>query len=128
MGKMTRRPLRFLIGLVNLRLGVWVPNPLRRPSFARNFGLADAVGEEQGAGQVPGESANGHGGAGTANTQANLGRTSKPVFARPDYFLRELLGRNGLSAKFLYASDGGHYENLGLVELLRLGCKEVWCV
>ncbi len=25
-------------------------------------------------------------------------------------------------------SDGGHYENLGLVELLRRGCTTIWCV
>jgi hypothetical protein len=91
MGKMTRRPLRFLFALANVRLGVWLPNPLRASWFDRL-------------------------------------RPDRTVFARPDYFLRELLGRNRLSARFLYVSDGGHYENLGLVELLRRGCREVWCV
>jgi len=46
---------------------------------------------------------------------------------RPSYLLRELFGRNRLDARFLYVSDGGHYENLGLVELLRRGCTRIYC-
>jgi hypothetical protein len=46
----------------------------------------------------------------------------------PQYLVREMLGRNHLDAPFLYISDGGHYENLGLVELLRRKCKVVWCI
>ncbi len=37
------------------------------------------------------------------------------------------MGRNRLDARFLYVSDGGHYENLGLVELLRRGCITIYC-
>jgi hypothetical protein len=44
------------------------------------------------------------------------------------YLLREYTGRNSSQRKFVYVSDGGHYENLGLVELLRRGCKEIWCI
>ena len=46
---------------------------------------------------------------------------------RPSYLLREMLGRNPINAPFLYVTDGGHYENLGLVELLRRGCTEIYC-
>jgi len=46
---------------------------------------------------------------------------------RPWYLLLELLGRNRLDARYLYVSDGGHYENLALVELLRRGCKTIYC-
>jgi len=46
---------------------------------------------------------------------------------RPWYLLLELLGRNRLDARYLYVTDGGHYENLGLVELLRRGCKSIYC-
>ena len=28
----------------------------------------------------------------------------------------------------MYVTDGGHYENLGLVELVRRQCKWIWCV
>lgn len=90
MGKMTRRPLRFLLALANIRLGVWIPNPRW------------VMGEE--------------------------GRERK-LFGRPrpSYLLRELLGRNRVDGRYLYLTDGGHYENLGLVELLRRGCTEIYC-
>jgi hypothetical protein len=50
-------------------------------------------------------------------------------FRRPSPLLliRELLGVNSADAKYLYVTDGGHYENLGLVELLRRGCRDVYC-
>ena len=53
--------------------------------------------------------------------------TYKPL-VRPTYLLRELIGQNNLRRKFLYISDGGHYENLGLVELLRRGCTTVYVI
>jgi Patatin-like phospholipase len=93
MGKMTKRPLTFLMALANVRLGVWVPNPRW-------------VGE--------------------------LGRRQelrlRYVRPRPFYLLCELLGLNRISSKYLYVTDGGHYENLGLVELLRRGCTEIYCL
>jgi hypothetical protein len=96
MGKMTRAPIRFLIGLLNLRLGVWVPNPLWTEWWKE---------------------------LGHKNWLERFVR-SRP---RPRFLLRELLGRNHLDSKFLYVTDGGHYENLGLVELLRRGCTEIYC-
>jgi hypothetical protein len=42
-----------------------------------------------------------------------------------DDLLAELLGVNGPN---MYVSDGGHYDNLGLMALLRARCKTVWCV
>jgi hypothetical protein len=47
---------------------------------------------------------------------------------RPFYLLCELFGLNRIGSKYLYVTDGGHYENLGLVELLRRGCTEVYCL
>lgn len=89
MGKMTRRPLRLLMGVANIRLGVWVPNPRRLATFE--------------------------------NRRKHYPRP------RPHYLLRELLGLNQLNLPFLYVSDGGHYENLGAMELLRRGCTEIYC-
>jgi hypothetical protein len=99
MGKETRRPLTFLMALANARLGVWVPNPLY-------------VGD-----------------AWTQRFDRRDGRSPRDVFKmpRPSYLIRELFGRNRLDARFLYVTDGGHYENLGLVELLRRGCTTVYC-
>jgi hypothetical protein len=53
----------------------------------------------------------------------------RPVRRRagPGYLARELLGRNSYRDDYVYVTDGGHYENLGLVELLRRGCTEIYC-
>ncbi len=44
------------------------------------------------------------------------------------YLFYELLGRHKLDDKYLYITDGGHYENLGLIELLRRGCTLIYCL
>jgi hypothetical protein len=93
MGKMTRRPLTFLMALANIRLGVWVPNPRWVHEFRRNRLLRRLH-----------------------------------IRPRPFYLLCELFGLNRIGSKYLYVTDGGHYENLGLVELLRRGCTEVYCL
>ena len=98
MGKQTRRPLTFLMALANVRLGVWVPNP----RYVAQWDHRVCIGSS---------------------------RDRRDLFKmpRPKYLFRELLGRNRLDARFLYVSDGGHYENLGLVELLRRGCTKIYC-
>jgi len=39
------------------------------------------------------------------------------------WLLRELLGSTSDDSGFVYLSDGGHFENLGIYELVRRGCK-----
>jgi hypothetical protein len=39
-----------------------------------------------------------------------------------------MTGNNTTRSPFLYVTDGGHWENLGLVELLRRKCTTVYCV
>jgi hypothetical protein len=90
MGKMSRGPLRFLMTLANVRLGVWIVNPRRIESF---------------------------GAKGNWST-----------FPRVQYLFREMFGRNHLDSAYLYVTDGGHYENLGLVEQLRRGCEWIFCI
>jgi hypothetical protein len=46
---------------------------------------------------------------------------------RATFLLRELTRTYPLDNRFLYVTDGGHWENLGLVELLRRGCTEIYC-
>lgn len=36
----------------------------------------------------------------------------------PLLWWREFRGRHYISSKYIYVSDGGHYENLGIVELI----------
>jgi hypothetical protein len=46
---------------------------------------------------------------------------------RVRYLFNEMLGKHPRDGLFLYVTDGGHWENLGLVEALRRGCTEVYC-
>jgi hypothetical protein len=94
MGKLTYRPLTFLLALANIRLGVWVLNPQHVNASHRLL--------------------------------AGRGRSVRHR-PRPQYLWKELFGRNRLQDKFLYVTDGGHYENLGVVELLRRGCRRIYC-
>lgn len=44
------------------------------------------------------------------------------------YFGRELLGRANLDSEFVYLSDGGHFENTGIYELVRRRCRLIIAV
>jgi hypothetical protein len=44
------------------------------------------------------------------------------------YYCRELLASNGGRSRLVQVTDGGHYENLGLVEALRRRCKLIYCI
>jgi len=98
MGRMTRAPFRFFLALANLRLGVWVPNPRQLGKFEKH------------------------------RSRKWYQLTNFKLLPRPQYLVREMLGLNNLDAPFLYVTDGGHYENLGLVELLRRKCETIWCI
>lgn len=63
----------------------------------------------------------------SATTVTTTETPTVPGRPRPIFLLREILGKNDLRAPYLYVSDGGHYENLGLVELLRRGCTRIYC-
>lgn len=103
MGRHTYPPLRFLMALTNVRLGVWIRNP-RHPSW--NAAPKPAVGW-------------------LARGWASI----KAGWREPGalYVLREAMGGLNLRHRFIYLSDGGHWENLGLVELLRRRCTDVLC-
>lgn len=93
MGKMTIAPVRMLLALLNLRLGIWLPNPENEKVFS----------------------------------QVHDHRRLR-VRPTPWYLVKEALGSNPIRGRFIYVSDGGHYENLGLVELLRRDCRTIWCI
>jgi hypothetical protein len=77
------RPVSFLMTLLNMRLGVWVPNPAHEPR-----------------------------------------RWRWPAWYQ--LMLREMLGV-GLDEKDarIHLADGGHFENLGVYELLRRRCRYI---
>lgn len=50
-----------------------------------------------------------------------------PRIRRTAYLLREILGWYPKKIPLLFVTDGGLYENLGLLELLRHRCHEIYC-
>jgi hypothetical protein len=116
MGKMTRPWLRLLLALFNARLGVWLPNPWwNDPLRAHQLHRAEAARRV---------------GRTVSDIKGELGSERvRRRFRSPGtlYALREALGLNDARRPFVYVTDGGHWENLGLVELLRRGCGQVLC-
>ncbi|MXP21454.1 hypothetical protein GIY30_08830 [Gordonia sp. HNM0687] len=51
-----------------------------------------------------------------------------PRYRGAGYLYREVLGINSARGRLLQISDGGHYENLGLVEALRRRCTTIVCI
>jgi hypothetical protein len=87
MGSFDPREPTSLFAVLNLRLGVWMPNP------------------------------------------ALVGLGAPKLFkTRLSYLLKEIVGYFELDDRHLYITDGGHRENLGLVELLRRRCKTIICI
>ena len=97
MGHYTISSFRFLMSVLSLRLGYWIPNPeqMTARKGCQPFGpLAKFV-------SAPGRRVGGI------------------------YFLREMLGRLSARARFLYITDGGHTDNSGIFELLRRRCATI---
>jgi hypothetical protein len=51
-----------------------------------------------------------------------------PRMRRLSYFVREIFGIYPSTGRMLLCTDGGHFENLGLVEILRHRCERVICI
>jgi len=47
---------------------------------------------------------------------------------RFDYLFKEILGWYDQADRFVFVADGGHWDNLGLVELLRRRCSTIVCL
>ncbi len=115
MGTMTRPSLTFLLALLNARLGVWLPNP-RLIAYRHQKAAMKEL--EEVSTEIPPDSD-------PVDVTEGLLRTGPR--ANFTWLIREMFGMNKGKASFLYVTDGGHWENLGLVELLRRGCTEVYC-
>ena len=67
----------------------------------------------------------------STTTSARSSKGSEPNFhygaVSPTYLFNEMFNHHQVDDKFIYISDGGHFENLGLVELLRRGCTQIYC-
>lgn len=104
MGSKTSSGARPIMALLNARLGVWLPNPL---STVRR----EVVDLRPGRPSRWTYRASEHGRLGPGASQ----------------IVGEVLGSHSPNAKRIYVTDGGHYDNLGLLALLRARCAEIWC-
>lgn len=86
MGRQSLGTTNALLAALNVRLGVWMPNPRYRA-------------------------------AGRPLRKPRIG-----------YLLKEILGVYDPDDPYLYVTDGGHWENLGLVELIRRRARWIFCV
>jgi hypothetical protein len=121
MGKMTRPDVRFLMSMFDLRLGVWLPNP--RPMPARL-----STKELRRLREDPGSFDQSEAPASLMDERKTVDRYRRQRWKPGSlYVLREAFGLNNLGRRFLYMTDGGHFDNLGLVELLRRGCGRILC-
>lgn len=98
-------PYRLVLALANARLGVWLPNPL----WVDPGAIAARRARYQ------------------SSWQWRRWEATRALFTKPNPFLvtREAFGRTSVLDRFLYVTDGGHYDNLGLVEALRGNPREV---
>ncbi len=131
MGKKTIRALTFLMALSNLRLGVWVPNPRYVEEAGKSrFAVLKPVRQRV---RWIGSPLRGAWGwiLGQSSRLASIWGRSLAALRRrratPAYLFWEMLGLTKLNDHFLYVTDGGHYDNLGLIELLRRGCTTIYC-
>ncbi|GIH21815.1 hypothetical protein Aph01nite_01250 [Acrocarpospora phusangensis] len=98
MGRYTGRASRIALALMNLRLGLWLENPLVGRPGNRIRDLLPA---------------------GLADTWYAPGPLST---------WREALGDLSVTHGHIFISDGGHWDNSGVVELLRRRCRTVFAV
>jgi len=87
-----------ILALANARLGTWVVNP-QQVINARK----DPIREKQWWPARP------------------------PIIRRLSYLLREIFGWYPRDLPLVFVTDGGLYENLGLLELFRHRCTEIYC-
>jgi hypothetical protein len=115
-GAMTKPAMRMLMAASNMRLGIWLPDPCSVQARKDN----DNAGQPAGHGKP----------AGAADASRGFRRVlgwprrgwDKAIqhWHQPDilHLLAEVTGSLH-TRNWLYITDGGHYENLGLVEALR---------
>lgn len=89
MGVHSNPALRFILSVLNIRLGYWIINPMYFDKEKRNVWM-------------------------------KIGRFFSVGVGR---FFQELFGLITYKTSFIYLSDGGHIENMGIYELVRRRCR-----
>ena len=120
MGRFRVGPTSMLLAFANIRLGAWVANPRYVQA------LGDAEEGLNKLASVVRAKVESHNGA-----ERKDGRRLAPSYPRTGlgYLFKEFFGIHDLDDPYLYLTDGGHWENTGLVELLRRGdVAEIVCI
>jgi hypothetical protein len=94
-GYHTKPATAFLMTMFDVRLGLWVPNPRRSAAAGQPMRAAAC--------DVP---------------------PASPSFAALR-LLSELVGSVDDTSKYVYLTDGGHFDNMGLYELVRRRCYRI---
>jgi hypothetical protein len=144
-------PYRVVLALGNARLGVWLPNPLWMDEvamMARLLGLQRyAEARALWAELPPRDRAYLLKTSKTVRAMVEDDQLYTPryrrgwfanyltlvapirgVFKKPGIFslIKEAFGNASVYDRFLYVTDGGHYDNLGLIEALRRKSREIY--
>ena len=138
MGKMTSAACRLLFGAVNLRLGIWLPRPSlvtfldgstsdtkpRTVKAWRGKLAPEFPGWVTSVRMASWDRVRYHNQTHTRHSWRSPSCLAAALmwrFWQPNLLLlwREVAGGNRVGANWIYVSDGGHYDNLGLVEALR---------
>jgi hypothetical protein len=107
MGYHSSPVVTFLMTLFNVRLGWWLGNPARvAPGLWRRLARRAGFTVSRGAAAAPSYELSG-----------------------PDHSVRplldEALGRTSELSQYVYLSDGGHFDNLGIYEMVRRRCRYI---
>jgi hypothetical protein len=103
MGRFTQKTSRLALAMLNLRLGLWIPNVFQIRGDREERGRSRAAGR-------------------IAWLRRRL------CAPGPLAVVREALGRMSMHHRLLFISDGGHWDNSGIVELLRRRCTVVFAL
>jgi hypothetical protein len=129
MGMASIRPLSPTIAFLNVRLGRWVRHP--QDIAERAAALRERAAKAKAANEAAGKTT-------TADDEAADKKAGESQLRRipgPRYLLNEAFSKTGVSVThldaktirkqrgFVFLTDGGHIDNLGIYELLRRRCK-----
>ncbi len=98
MGYHSTPAFAFLMGVFNIRLGRWVGNPYVPPPPRKRWFRS--------------------------KSPSKMWFRSGPQVALW-HLLREVFGLTDMKSGYVYLSDGGHFENLGIYELVRRRCRYI---
>ena len=112
MGYHSSALVTLLMTFFNTRLGWWLPNP-GWPTIAEKR-LEEVIASPSGASTTQGE------------IEAAIGflQQAGPTFGLAP-LLAEALGKTDDTSRFIQLSDGGHFENLGLYEMVIRRCRTI---